>query len=311
MTVRVPANYVVWGTGTLVNAAEVLQPAVLQRFQASQTSDQAIHVATAADLRARAVTAQQPVNTWHFTAANVPDVTYALSDHYVWDAGSVVVDDRASRRASVQAAYNDTAADYRHMVRYASHALDWLSHQWPGVPYPYEKTTVVQGPAGMEYPMMANDESYADTSFSRFVAEHEIAHSYFPFYMGINETRYGFMDEGMTTAIEYLRNTVNFGRQRADSFFKQFRGQAWVVDNADGGSRDHHPEHHGRQRVRQAGTRLSRAQGDARRLAVSRRAPRVHRALARQAPHAVGLLLYVRRRDAPPPRLVLAAVVLH
>jgi hypothetical protein len=41
----------------------------------------------------------------------------------------------------------------------------------------------------MEYPMMANDESYADTVFSRFVAEHEIAHSYFPFYMGINETR--------------------------------------------------------------------------------------------------------------------------
>ncbi len=41
----------------------------------------------------------------------------------------------------------------------------------------------------MEYPMMANDETYADTVFSRLVASHEIAHTWMPFYMGINETR--------------------------------------------------------------------------------------------------------------------------
>jgi hypothetical protein len=232
VTVKVPANFVVWGTGTLVNAADVLQPAVLQRFQASLTSDQPIHVATAADVRARAVTAQQPVNAWHFTAANVPDVAFALSDHYIWDAGSVVVDDAAHRRASVQAAYNDTAADYRHMVRYASHALDWLSHQWPGVPYPYEKTTVVEGPAGMEYPMMANDESYPDTTFARLVAEHEIAHTYFPFYMGINETRYGFMDEGWATALEYLIGREDVGPERAGEMFRQFRVQGWLFDRS-------------------------------------------------------------------------------
>ena len=119
-----------------------------------------------------------------------------------WDAASVVVDDATHRRASVQAAYNDSSADYHHMVQFGRHALDWLSHNWPGVPYPFEKTTVVQGFAGMEYPMMANDESYPDTTFSQFVAEHEIAHSYFPFYMGINESRYAFMDEGWATTFE-------------------------------------------------------------------------------------------------------------
>ena len=232
VTVRVPANYVVWGTGTLLDAEQVLQPEILQRFRASLTSPQTIHVATGEDMRAHRVTAQQPVNAWHFRAANVPDVAFATSDHYVWDAASVAVEQGSRPRVSVQAAYNDTAADYRHVVRYAANALDWLSREWPGVPYPYEKTTVVQGPAGMEYPMMANDESYPDTTFSRFVAEHEIAHSYFPFYMGINETRYGFMDEGMTTATEYLRNTANFGRQQADSFFKRFRVQGWVEDSS-------------------------------------------------------------------------------
>jgi hypothetical protein len=231
VTVKVPANFVVWGTGTLRNASEVLQPEILKRFQASLTSPQTIRVATIEDMRAKRVTAQQPVNAWHFTATNVPDATFAVSDHYVWDAGSVVVAE-GRPPASVQAAYNDTASDYRHMVRYASHALDWLSHEWPGVPYPYEKTTVVEGPAGMEYPMMANDESYADTLFSRFVAEHEIAHSYFPFWMGIDETRYPFMDEGMTTATEYLLGVADMGRAKADSFFRAFRVANWIADPA-------------------------------------------------------------------------------
>jgi aminopeptidase N len=130
----------------------------------------------------------------------------------------------------VQAAYNDTAADYRHMVRFAQHALDWLSHNWPGVPYPYEKTTVVQGLAGMEYPMMVNDESYADTVFSRFVVEHEIAHTYFPFYMGINETRYAMMDEGWATTFEYLIGTADLGKPAATTFFQQFRVNGWAGD---------------------------------------------------------------------------------
>ena len=232
VTVKVPANFVVWGTGTLLNPQDVLQPEILQRFRASLASPQTINVATGAEMRSHRVTVQQPMNAWHFRATNIADVAFATSDHYVWDAASVAVESGARPRVSVQAAYNDTAADYRHMVRYARHALDWLSHRWPGVPYPYEKTTVVQGFAGMEYPMMANDETYKDTVFSRFVAEHEIAHTYMPFYMGINETRYAFMDEGWATTFEYLIGTADLGRDRATDFFKQFRVQNWTQDDS-------------------------------------------------------------------------------
>src|SRR5207244_31694 len=125
---------------------------------------------------------------------------------------------------------NGTAADFHHMVRFASNALDWLSSQWPGVPYPFEKMTVFQGGAGMEYPMMANDEAYADTAFAKFVAMHEIAHTYFPFYMGINETRYGFMDEGWATALEFLFNVNDRGLATATTFFQQFRVNGWIRD---------------------------------------------------------------------------------
>jgi hypothetical protein len=153
-----------------------------------------------------------------------------LSDHYDWDGASVVVDDGTHRRASVQAAYNDTASDFHSMVQFGRHSLDWLSHNWPGVPYPYEKTTIVQGGADMEYPMMVNDGSNADTIVSRFIVEHEIAHTYFPFYMGINETRYGFMDEGWATTFEYLIGVADVGREREDTFFKQFRVNSWARD---------------------------------------------------------------------------------
>ncbi|HEY2824417.1 MAG TPA: hypothetical protein VGI83_02630, partial [Gemmatimonadales bacterium] len=174
VSVRVPANYVVWGTGTLTNANAVLQPPFAQRLAASFTSDQPIHIATLQDMTSHVVTTANAVNTWHFTASDIPDMTFALSDHYVWDGMSTVVDDATGRRASAQAAFNDTAADYHQMARYAAHSLNWLSHHWPGVPYPYEKSTVVQGTADMEYPMMVNDNSAKDTIFSRFVVEHEI-----------------------------------------------------------------------------------------------------------------------------------------
>ena len=226
VTVTVPANYLVWGTGTLTNAAQVLQPAIAQRFQASLTSDQTIRVATKDELAQRSVTAAGP-NAWHFTSSNVPDVALGLSDHYDWDAGSLDID---GRRVSVQAAYNDTAQDFHHMVQMARGSLDWLSHNWPGVPYPYEKTTVFQGGAGMEYPMMVNDDAYADTTFAKFVAAHEIAHTYFPFYMGINETRYAFMDEGWATTFEYLLNQHDMGPARATGFYQQFRVNGWAAD---------------------------------------------------------------------------------
>ncbi|HTE28799.1 MAG TPA: M1 family metallopeptidase, partial [Chryseolinea sp.] len=230
VTINVPENYIVWGTGTLQHPEKVLQPVFLKRFRESLSSDQTIQIVTKEDLKAKNITAQNAVNSWQFTANNVPDAAFGLSDHFNWDGCSVVVDDATHRRASAQAAYSDTAADYHHVADYARHSLDWLSHHWPGIPYPYEKTTVFQGYAGMEYPMMANDESYRDTTFSRFVAEHEIAHTYMPFYMGINETRYGFMDEGWATTFEILIGREDLGVDKADEFYKRFRVKGWIND---------------------------------------------------------------------------------
>ncbi|GAC1705403.1 MAG: hypothetical protein NVS9B7_10730 [Flavisolibacter sp.] len=231
-TVEVPKNYIVWATGALQNPESVLNPEFQKRLTESMGSDKAIHVASKKDLLSKKVTAQNKTNIWTWKANNISDISVALSDHFVWDASSVVVDNATHRRASVQAAFNDTAADFHQMVGFGKHALDWFSRNWPGVPYPYSKTTIVQGYADMEYPMMVNDNTTADTIFLRFVAEHEIAHTYFPFYMGINETRYGFMDEGWATALELLIGRADLGKQKADELFKAFRVNQWINDKA-------------------------------------------------------------------------------
>lgn len=230
--VNAPKNYIVWATGDLLNPDEVLQPEFAKRLKESYTSDKIINVASLDELKSNAVTLQKEMLTWKWKADNITDVALAVSNNYIWDAGSVVVDQKTNRRSSVQAAYNVEAKDFQKMVEYGKHSLNWMSNNYPGVPYPYSKTTIVRGFADMEYPMMVNDSSFPNPEFSRFVVEHEILHTWFPFYMGINEQRYGFMDEGWTTAFEHLIAQNDLGKEQAVNLFKQFRVNGWADDPA-------------------------------------------------------------------------------
>ena len=232
LRVQVPANYLVWATGTLQNPKQVLQPAAAKLLAKSLTSDAVLHVATAADLARKNITAPGPQNTWVWTAKDISDVTVGLSNHYVWDAASVVVDPATKRRASVQAAFADSTADFHAAVKNGQNALGWFSRNLPGVPYPFPKMTVFQGFADMEYPMMVNDSPEKDLTFAQLVEDHEIAHTYFPFYMGINESRYAFMDEGWATTFELLIGRAENGADKADEFYKKFRVNRWIHDPA-------------------------------------------------------------------------------
>lgn len=228
LDVTVPKDFIVWATGTLLNPAEVLQPEFAERLQASMTSDSTIHIATREDLADKKVTTQNAVNTWKWTATNVTDVALGISDHYDWDAASVVVDDRTQRRVSMQAAFADSSQDFHHSVQFGRYSLAWFSNNWPGVAYPYPKSNAFQGFADMEYPMMINDSHAPDLGFAELVQDHEQAHTYFPFYMGTNESRYAFMDEGWATTFEYLIGISERGQAAADQFYKNFRVARWI-----------------------------------------------------------------------------------
>ncbi|WP_447640828.1 MULTISPECIES: M1 family metallopeptidase [Chitinophagaceae] len=231
VSVAAPKNYVVWGTGDLLNPDEVLQPNIAKRLKDSYRSDSTIHIATLPELLAGKVTAQNDWNEWKFAANHITDVCFAIGNHYVWDGASVIVDDATKRRVSMQAAYNDTTPDFPHAVQWGTYALKSFSTKWPGVAYPYPKMTAVQGQADMEYPMMVNDGTVGkDFRFAQMLQDHEMAHTYFPFYMGINETRYAYMDEGWATTFEYLIGIDEYGKANADSVYKNFRVNRYIND---------------------------------------------------------------------------------
>ncbi|KIA90467.1 M1 family metallopeptidase [Kaistella jeonii] len=228
VSVSVPKNFIVYATGVLKNPEEVLQPAILNKFKKSLTSDEIIHVATKEEIQSQKVTLQNAQNIWKFTAQNVTDFTFGTSSSYIWDASSVQL---KSKKVSVQATYNAGTVDFEKYVEWEKYSIKWFSENWPGIEYPFPTMTAFQGFADMEFPMMVNDSSIPDDmADSRQTADHEIAHTYFPFFMGINETRYAFMDEGWATTFEYLIAESENGKSFTDKAFINFRVKRYIND---------------------------------------------------------------------------------
>jgi hypothetical protein len=203
VSVTVPDNYIVWGTGTLQNAQEVLTDKYYRRYSAAHTTDSIIQIIDSTEYLSDNITTSSGSNTWRFMANTVNDFAFALSDHYLWDATSLLVDDESGRRVFIDAAYNKDSKDFYEVATIAHQSIDYMSKIFPGIPFPFPALTVFNGLDEMEYPMMVNDKSVSDRSYLIKLTSHEISHSYFPFYMGINETKYGWMDEGLACFIEY------------------------------------------------------------------------------------------------------------
>jgi aminopeptidase N len=56
--------------------------------------------------------------------------------------------------------------------------------------------------------MMVNDNPLPDRADAIELTDHEIFHTMFPFYMGINETKYAWMDEGWATIGEWVISPI-------------------------------------------------------------------------------------------------------
>jgi hypothetical protein len=126
----------------------------------------------------------------------------------MWYASSLVVDPSTQRRARVDAIFNPAHHDYFRVIDFARRTVELMSYTFPAWPYPYPHETVFDGLDQMEYPMMVNDNPLEDRADEIELTDHEIFHTMFPFYMGINETKYGWMDEGWATIGEWLLSTI-------------------------------------------------------------------------------------------------------
>lgn len=203
VNITMPAGFQVWATGEWQNAREILSPAYYSRWEKAQKATEVISVFSEAELKKGGIYQKNAPNTFRFVATDVPDFAFGTSDHFNWDATSVVVDDKTGRRTFVSAAYNTASTDYPQVARIAADGIRLMSTWLPGYPFPYPVMTVFNGDDGMEYPMMCNDVSTAPRS-PMGLTLHEISHTYFPFMMGINEQDHAWMDEGWAAFFDYL-----------------------------------------------------------------------------------------------------------
>ena len=202
--IKVPGGYAVWATGDLKNTGEVFQKPIVSRIASAEKNDPVVDIITPDDLSAKAVTQPNAFNTFKFEARNVTDFVFAVSDHYLWKSSSLVVDPKTKRRTRVDAVFNPKHKDYYEVIDFARKTVDAMSYKFPKWPYPYNHETVFDGLDQMEYPMMVNDNPVDNREDAITLTDHEIFHTMFPFYMGINETKYGWMDEGWATIGEWL-----------------------------------------------------------------------------------------------------------
>jgi hypothetical protein len=201
--ITVPGDFIVWATGLLQNIDEVLDDKYVERYEEASISDSVIHIVSGEDYLNGSIPIENDKNIWIFEASNVPDFAFATSNCYLWDATSLIVDEDSERRVVVDAAYRRTSEDFYEVAEIGKESIKFLSTDMPGYPFPYPKMTVFNGSGGMEYPMIVNDGTTTTRSRTIGLTSHEIAHTYFPFFMGTNEKKYAWMDEGWAVMLNF------------------------------------------------------------------------------------------------------------
>jgi hypothetical protein len=216
--ITLPSQYNIWATGRHKNMDEIFSENILSRVEVSKISKVPVKIIDVSDFRE----ADGTKTTWKFEAKNVPDFAWGTSDHYIWE-GMAARNPNPSKLCWVQTAYADGHANFDWVLEVAKNSVEVFSIGFPGVPYPYFKHISFSGTqgGGMEFPMLANNHATPDSTSTIMVTAHELAHNYYPFMMGINERKYGWWDETMTTLMETFLSENAYPDHKAQGIFNR------------------------------------------------------------------------------------------
>ena len=207
VSIDAPADMLVYATGAHTNPDAVFTARTRARLAQAMTSDEVVHVVTAAERGTALAPAASGRRVWTFQADDVRDVAVSASAAYVWDATHADVDqdgDGAPEAVLINAFYRPAGespydAPWERSAEFSRFSIEHLSGMlWP---YPWPHMTAVEGiiGGGMEYPMMTliGGDRSDPSLFS--VTHHEIGHMWFPMMVGSNEKAFTWMDEGLTS----------------------------------------------------------------------------------------------------------------
>jgi len=213
VNIRVPQDYIVWATGELKNPENVLNDTFLDKYNEAKISDKIVHIIEKKDLKKKSGITKKGRNVWKYEATNVNDFAFGISNNYLWDATSVEISyPDGNRRVFIESAYHPSSKNFKQVAEISAWSVKDFSLDLPGIPYPYPKLAAFNGKEGMEFPMIMNNGE-SDYKGTLFVTTHEIGHSYFPFLVGTNQRRHGWMDEGLITVIaqeQHLKRETSY-----------------------------------------------------------------------------------------------------
>lgn len=220
LSVTMPQNWIVVGTGEFTNPEETLSGEILQRYNQAGSSDEPIVIADFDDLDNATAGNGSELLTWKFFSHKVRDVAFSATLESRWDGARTPVGDLTgdgeTDYARINTFFREEASLWPEQTSYAQHAIRFLS-DYTNFPYPWPHMTSVEGAdiigGGMEFPMMTVIGDYNNAGAVRLygVTAHELAHMWFPMVLSTNERRYTWIDEGYTTFHTNKANKDRYG----------------------------------------------------------------------------------------------------
>lgn len=232
--IKVPKDYNVWATGDLLNPSEVLIEEELKRYNEAKTSNETVTIISGTNSTSK----KDGEETWHYKALNVKDFAFGMSNAFKWISNTVNMN---GKQVMSNVVYDTKeSASAKRLLEVQEKGLLYASNTSPGISYPYNSFTTFIGVTefdGMEFPMIANNGmGYRDVD-NTDVTFHELAHTYFPFYVGINEVKYSWMEEGWAVyfTIKFIQSYYkgkeeeNAELNRNLKSYNKFAGKVWDV----------------------------------------------------------------------------------
>jgi hypothetical protein len=212
VSITVPADHVLDGTGELQNRKEVYSKEMMNRYErAKKAYDKPVVIVTQAEAEAASKGFATNTKTWKLKADFVRDFAFATSRRYIWDMMAVKIGGKDVMAVSMYPPESNPLWEDYSTIAVASTLKSFSRMTFD---YPYNKAISVSAiNQGMEYPMICwnygrpeKDGSYSErTKYGMIsVIIHEVGHNYFPMIVNSDERQWTWMDEGLNTFAQYV-----------------------------------------------------------------------------------------------------------
>lgn len=204
--ITVPENYLVFSTGVLHDAAELLRlkTAAPKNSQPITQKSSAPTKKTATQSATQPVPAQTPaLKTLLFTQQQVHDFAWVTGTNY-WVQHDTLQKDNGGVIDIFTAYFPENAAVWKSSVQMVKNSLRFRNKLLGN--YPYPNITLVEAETGfdggMEYPCLATIAQPTSEKELEVIIDHETGHNWFQGIVASNERRFPWMDEGINTYYE-------------------------------------------------------------------------------------------------------------